>query len=587
VDLSVISKSLNVRPIAAHERDRWISLCNEHHYLGFKGSFGYSMLYCACIGEEWIALLSWGSCALKLKSRDDWIGWSPELREVRSNLVVNNNRFVILPSHQNIQNLASTILARNVNRLSQDWYVRYHCSPVLAESFVDPNRFTGTSYLAAGWEHIGFSKGFRRVPGGFEANDQPKMIFIKPLRDDAVEVLRNPIHIDAMGKRTYLFDAFSLPIEGKDSLIDVLKKISDPRSRLGRQHSFISILGISACAMLSGARSFKAIEEWSKKLSATQLSKLRCRKRTPPSLTTIKETLYRVDAEKFDTEVNNWLSRQAQKNSRAKAIAIDGKVLRGSDDRRKDKTGVHLLSALLHDEKIIVAQRSVGEKTNEIPEVIPLLKPLEIKGVFVTFDAMHCQKKTMEYIANEKKAFYVVTVKDNQKTLLERIEIIFEMFGDQLSSICTETNRGHGRIDTRTVSCMEVSEKDFDDLGFNTIRQICKIERGCDDLTKKPLRSEIAYVVTNASRSSATSADLLSIIRNHWTIENSSHYVRDVTLQEDGSQIRSGAAPQVMATMRNLSIGIMRLGGKSNIAEGLRDTAWGKKSEALRAIGLS
>jgi predicted transposase YbfD/YdcC len=93
--------------------------------------------------------------------------------------------------------------------------------------------------------------------------------------------------------------------------------------------------------------------------------------------------------------------------------------------------------------------------------------------------------------------------------------------------------------------------------------------------------------VTNASRSIATSADLLSIIRNHWAIENSSHYVRDVTLQEDGSQIRSGAAPQVMATMRNLSIGIMRLGGKSNIAEGLRDTAWGKRSEALRAIGLS
>lgn len=92
--------------------------------------------------------------------------------------------------------------------------------------------------------------------------------------------------------------------------------------------------------------------------------------------------------------------------------------------------------------------------------------------------------------------------------------------------------------------------------------------------------------VENAPPTAASSADLLTIIRSHWHIENSSHYVRDVTFQEDASRIRSGAAPQVMATMRNLSIGIMRLGGTSNIAEGLRDTARGKKSEALRAIGI-
>ena len=384
-----------------------------------------------------------------------------------------------------------------------------------------------------------------------------------------------------------MFDPFSLPVEGKDSLIDVLKKIKDPRSRLGRQHSFVSILGVSACAMLSGARSFKAIGEWSKKLPPKQLSKLRCRKKTPPSLTTIKETLYRVDAAHFDTEINNWLSRQAQKGVKAKALAVDGKVLRGSYDKRKGGSQVHLLSALLHNEKITVAQRSIGEKTNEIPEVIPLLAKLDIAGVFITFDALHCQKKTLEYIANEKKALYLVTVKDNQKTLHERITAIFDLFGDQLGSVCTETNRGHGRIETRTMSCIEVTEKDLSDLEFGSVRQICKIERHTEDLRKKIIREETVYTVTNATQQDATSADLLSIIRNHWRIENSSHYVRDVTFQEDGSRIRAGSAPQVMATMRNLSIGIMRLGGESNIASGLRDTAWGKKSEALRAIGLS
>lgn len=586
MDSSSLKNKLIVRPIAQHERDLWIRLCNEHHYLGYKGSFGYSILYCACIGDEWVALLSWAACAFRLKSRDDLIGWSPALREVRSNLIVNNNRFVILPSHHKTPNLASTILAQNTSRLREDWYVRFHCSPVLAETFVDPSRFKGTSYIAAGWQHIGLSKGFRRVVGGFEKNGEPKMILLKPLQGNAFETLRNPIHIDALGRETNLFDAFSLPIEGKDGLIDVIKKIPDPRSRLGRQHSFVSIMGITACAMLSGARSFKAIGEWSENLSASQLAKFRCRKKTPPSLTTIKETIYRVNAENFDSEINTWLARQALKNSSAKAIAVDGKALRGSYDKRTGNGQVHLLSALLHDEKIIIAQRSVGEKTNEIPEVIPLLENLAIEGVFVTLDAMHCQKKTFEYIANEKKAFYLVTVKENQKALRNRIDAIFETFGDQFGSTCTETNRGHGRIETRFVSCIEVTEKDFSDMGFGSIRQICKIVRDTTDLTKKHIRGETVYTVTNAPPTAASSADLLTIIRSHWHIENSSHYVRDVTFQEDASRIRSGAAPQVMATMRNLSIGIMRLGGTSNIAEGLRDTAWGKKSEVLRAIGI-
>ena len=183
MDTSFLHQNLIVRPIARHERDLWILLCNEHHYLGFKGSFGYSLLYCASIGGEWVALLSWGACAFKLKPRDDLIGWSPELREVRSNLIVNNNRFLILPTHQKIPNLASMILARNTQRLRHDWYVRYHCSPVLAETFVDPEQFKGTSYLAAGWQHIGLSKGFRRTPGGFEEHGKPKMIFTKPLQD--------------------------------------------------------------------------------------------------------------------------------------------------------------------------------------------------------------------------------------------------------------------------------------------------------------------------------------------------------------------------------------------------------------------
>lgn len=578
-------REVTVRPITKNERPRWIELCQKNHYLGFKGSFGYSVLYCACVGEQWVALISWGACALALKSRDEWIGWSPALREVRSNLVVNNNRFLILPGI-NVKNLASRILALNTKRIRQDWQDRFNIKPVLAETFVDPSRFTGTSYLAAGWQEIGLTSGHRRVSGGFTNSESPKKLLIKPLHARCIEILSSPRYIDLRGEEQFMFDPFSLPIEGRGGLIDVLKTIPDPRSRLGRQHSFVSITGIATCAMLSGARSFKAIAEWASHLSPTQLKNFRCRKTSPPSLTTIKETFYRIDAEEFDGKINAWLAKQALTNTRARALAIDGKVLRGSRNKRKGKPGIQLLSALLHDEKIVVAQRAIASKTNEIPEVKPLLANVDLDGVFVTFDALHCQKDTMDFIA-KKKGFFAVTVKENQPSLLQDVVAIFDLFDDQFSSTCEEKNKGaHGRVETRQVSSIEVDASQAEQLGFPHIRQVCRIQRHVTDLTQKPIRKETAFVVTNAPVQQAPSATVLAVVRQHWSIENSSHYVRDVTLQEDASQIRTGSAPRVMATLRNLSIGVMRLGGESNIAEGLRSNGWATRTRAIRAIGI-
>ncbi len=251
-----------------------------------------------------------------------------------------------------------------------------------------------------------------------------------------------------------------------------------------------------------------------------QLQKFRCRKQTPPSLTRIKETLYKIDAEDFDRKVNGWLASQALANTWAPAIAVDGKVLRGSKDNQRQTKAVYLLSALLHREKITVAQRSVDDKTNEIPEVLPLLADLDLCGVFVTFDAIHCQKATMAFI-EEKQGYFVVTVKKNQPILHDHIESAFELFSDSVASACEEKNRGHGRIEIRRVQTIEVGE-DVVELDFPYIRQVCRIERVVSDLKNRPLRHEIAYAVTNALPATTTSADLLTIIRQHWHIENSS-----------------------------------------------------------------
>jgi len=575
-----------VRPILADERKRWIELCQQHHYLGYSGSFGYQILYCAHVDGHWVGLLAWSACALALKSRDEWIGWSSAMREVRSNLIVNNSRFLLLPDAKNTKNLASRILGLTVRRLTADWKKLHNVEPVLAETFVDPSRFEGTSYRAAGWIEVGLSAGYSRVRDGFQPGSSKKKVFVLPLKKNALEILRSPRHVDLRGKEHFLFDPFSLPIEGQDGLIDTLKTIPDPRSRLGRQHSFVSILGVTACGLLAGARTFEGIGQWSKELSPKQLKKLRCRLDHAPSLTTIKETLYRIDCEEFDRKINAWLARQALKgNDKVRCIAVDGKSLRGSSNSRPYRPCVQLLSAMLHEEKIVIAQRVVDKKTNEIPEVKNLLANIDIEGVFVTLDAFHCQKDTMSYI-DDKGGYFVITVKGNQKTLLNDIKDTFELLGDRVVSTCEENNKAHGRVETRRVFSIEIDADFAATIGFPEIRQICKIERFARLPSKKLEREETAYVVTNVTLSEAPAATMLALVRQHWNIENCAHYVRDVTLQEDASQIRTGSAPRVMATFRNLAIGVMRLGGEENIAKGLRGNAWGPKSATIRALGI-
>jgi hypothetical protein len=214
-----------------------------------------------------------------------------------------------------------------------------------------------------------------------------------------------------------VIDINRLPIEGEDGLIDLLKTVVDPRKRLGVRHPLICILAIATCAYLAGARSFEAIAQWADELSKDALKRLKCKRFRPPSEKCIRFTLQRLDAADFDGKLGSWLVRH---NIPAdQGIALDGKTLRGAHGG--DQAVPHLLSAVLHREGIIVAQIEVGEKTNEIPCVKPLLKELDTAGCVVTVDAMHMQKETATFIVEDKKANHLFTVKDNQPTLREDV----------------------------------------------------------------------------------------------------------------------------------------------------------------------
>ena len=187
---------------------------------------------------------------------------------------------------------------------------------------------------------------------------------------------------------------------------------------------FLFIMAIAICAVLCGARSYAAIAEWAQHRTQKQLARLWCRydekKRCyiPPSEPTIRRVLQSINAEIVDQAIYGWLNSLFS----GSAVAFDGKVLKGARDDNGNQ--VHLLSAIIHQEGITIAQKQIESDTNEIPIARPLLDPLDLKGQVVTGDALHTQRNLASFLVEKKKADYVFTVKDNQQTLKDDIKVL-------------------------------------------------------------------------------------------------------------------------------------------------------------------
>lgn len=409
--------SLVVRPVRQEERGAWRALMRQHHYLGFEHPIGESLCYIASRGEEWVALLGWGSAALKCGVRDRWIGWERTLQWRRLRFLANNVRFLMLPGGRE-PNLASRILALNVKRLSRDWEF-YHGHPLLlAETFVDGGRFRGTCYRAAGWQLLGQTRGFGKRNRRYWHHGRPKLVFVRSLTAEARGRLLAPFPPpNTSTQESVMIDVNALPLAGEGGLIDLLETLVDPRQPRGVRHPVVTIVGIAVCAALSGARSFCALGEWAQGLTREALERLGAKRWTPPSEPTIRRVLQGLDANRLDAHIGQWVARQQLRPGGA--VAVDGKSLRRSHGT--GERAPHLLSAILHQEAVVVAQMNVEEKTNEIPKLPALLAPLPLQGTVITADALHTQKETARYLVEEKQADYLFIAKDNQPTLRQDI----------------------------------------------------------------------------------------------------------------------------------------------------------------------
>jgi predicted transposase YbfD/YdcC len=285
-----------------------------------------------------------------------------------------------------------------------------------------------------------------------------------------------------------------------------------------------------------------------------------------PHDATFRRALAGVDVEMLDEVVGGWLLDQVQAgrvDADQLVLALDGKTLRGATDRLEDRQ-VHLFAAMVHSEGVVVAQRQVGAKTNEISAFAPLLEPLDLHGALVTADAMHTQREHARFLVEDKQADYLFQVKANQPRLLDAVQSIDEA---AFSAEHQDTTRGHGRTEHRFVAVADAP----DDLDFPYAAQVIVVERERGDLADRLASMETSYYITSAPPEQAGPSQFAGHVRGHWGIENRVHWVRDVTFDEDRHQLRAGtAAPRAMASLRNLAISLLRLAGVSNIAAATR-----------------
>jgi predicted transposase YbfD/YdcC len=325
------------------------------------------------------------------------------------------------------------------------------------------------------------------------------------------------------------------------------------------RHRLCSILGIGVCAVLAGAKSFIAVAEWGHDLTPAVRSRLGLG-RGAPCESTIRRVLQAVDDTELDRVVSTWLAARAGPGQGVKVIAVDGKTARGA--RRGDERAVHLLAALDTGSGVVLGQREVDGKTNEINVFGPLLDKIDIAGAIVTADALHTQRGHADYLIG-RDAHYLLTIKGNQPKLLAQLRAL--PWSD-IPVVDRTTDKGHGRIESRTLKLTSVSTG----IGFPHAQLAIQLTRKTRPAGGGKRRTETVYGVTDLTYDQATAPQVSDAIRAHWGIENRVHWVRDVTFSEDLSQIRTGRGPAVMAILRNLAISLHRLTGASNIAAACR-----------------
>jgi predicted transposase YbfD/YdcC len=346
-----------------------------------------------------------------------------------------------------------------------------------------------------------------------------------------------------------------------EQLLDLLARVPDPRDPRGVRYRLAGVLAVAVTAVVAGARSFAAIGEWAADLPGADL--VRIGLAAAPDESTLRKLFARLDADLLDQLLGAWLWTRSTVVHGRRVIAVDGKTVRGARNRANNgQVAPHLVAALDQATGTVLGQVAVAAKSNEIPAARDLLACFDLTAAVITVDAMHTQTDTATAVT-AAGGHYVFTVKGNTPTLHRQLKAL--PWKDVPAHSVTVS--GHGRRATRTIKV--ISSPAW--VGFAGAAQVAQLRRTVTRAGKKTV--EVVYLITSADHTTAPPAVLAAWVQGHWAIENKLHWVRDVTFDEDRSQVRTGQAPRVMATLRNTAISLLRLAGWTNIAQALRHHA--------------
>lgn len=335
----------------------------------------------------------------------------------------------------------------------------------------------------------------------------------------------------------------------KTSLHHFFGQLPDPRIHRNKKHLLIDIVILSIIAVICGAESWDSIEMFgkSKKDFLSNILKL---PNGIPSHDTINRVFSLVRADKFEQLFTQWAQSLKNPEISKEVIAVDGKAIRGSKDTYHDKSAIHLVNAWAHGNGLVLGQVKTDEKSTEITAIPELLKILDIEGCIVTIDAIGTQRNIAETIV-DNQADYILAVKKNQGYLKENVESAF--LNQKPESVDTSTEKGHGRIETRT--CEMINTLDFFDVkeqwaGLKSLVRITA-QREIRDTITTEVRLYISSMIADAK-------DFNSYIRQHWAVENSLHWTLDVTFREDAQRKRNGKAAQNFAMVQKIALNMLK-----------------------------
>jgi predicted transposase YbfD/YdcC len=359
----------------------------------------------------------------------------------------------------------------------------------------------------------------------------------------------------------------------KGSVYDRLHRLTDLRKARGQRYSLVTVFMIILMAKLCGVNTPTEIAEWGENHKEEMIRLLKLKRPSMPEQSTYRRIMA---CKVYLEEVERLVGEYNQQGSQGKIYALDGKALRGM--RQREETGWdYLLSVYDVEQGKTMAQVEVGRKENEIAKAPEALKLVEISQKVITADAMHTQKRASRQIVGDQGDF-VFPVKENQPQLYKNIQALFAPeypkpgFGKIQTDFLTaqKVNKGHGRIETRTITTSEMLNAY---AAWSGLAQVYRLQREFQwRRNGKCYRTscEVEFGITSLTRIQATPEQLLHIRRAHWGIETGSHYRRDVTLKEDATRMTIGNTAKVMACLNTLVLALIRQAKFHNAAQARR-----------------